>query len=88
MISANDLRKKQGEKTVRGETLKDLIKRQNKAILEASDRGQNSTVFLAHKNIYDVFEDEMVDYYHDLGYKFKPVGVIGGVMQDSVDICW
>ena len=88
MINAKDLRKKQGKRTINGKTLEDMIKSQNKSILRASENGCNSTCFSVHGTIYEGFEEEMVKYYKDLGYKIKPTGVVGGVMQETMDICW
>ena len=56
-----------------------------KKIEKAAYEGKLATVFDPYP--YG-FHNEVKAAFQDAGYAFRPVGMIGGVMQDAEDICW
>lgn len=90
-ISASEMRKKSRkiELSISGETFKSLIERQDKSIERAANRGETHCCFFISGSIWeDEWESEMKNYYRNLGYTFRPIGVIGGVRQIGNYICW
>lgn len=56
-----------------------------KAILKASESGRRDCCFTPYYvELYDAVKDEFIKN----GYRFKPTGRIGGVWQDTEQICW
>ena len=55
------------------------------AIVKASREGRYSTCFNPyHHHLYDVVKERFLLE----GYTFRPTGRVGGIWQDSEDICW
>lgn len=56
-----------------------------KDIEKASAEGYRNTCFNPlHYEVYDSVKTE----FRKHGYEFRPTGVIGGVRQDTEQICW
>lgn len=56
----------------------------NRRIKESKDIGLSCTFFPARAE----YEDDLKRLYKDKGYTFKPTGYIGGVWQETEEICW
>jgi hypothetical protein len=57
----------------------------NRRIALAKEQGLNCTGFVGFDFKY---ESEFKRLYKEKGYWFKPTGYIGGVRQDTEEICW
>lgn len=91
MKSAEEMRKiaeANGGEIINGYTIEDMYERQNKAIKREAESGNRRTFFEVHETIYDVWEEEMRRTYEELGYRFENVGMINGVWQKDIYICW
>ena len=91
MKSAEEMRKiaeAHGGEIINGYTIEDMYERQNKAIKREAESGNRRTLFEVHETIYDVWEGEMRRTYEELGYRFENVGMINGVWQKDIYICW
>ncbi len=64
------------------------IKYQNECIVEAAGRGKNQTVWALDTREWEDVETFVKNQYIDKGYTFRPIGIIGGVRQDGLYICW
>lgn len=60
------------------------IERVNSSIKSAIKQGKTDTCF----NVKPDFEDAVRKLFSEEGYTFKPTGIIGGVYQDTDQICW
>jgi len=58
-----------------------------KSIKKASEAGKRHTCFCPSYRYGDYY-DSVKQAFLERGYRFSPTGVIGGVMQDSEEICW
>lgn len=56
----------------------------NDRIERAKKQGRTDTCF----SVSYKYEDEIKRLYKEKGYWFKPTGVIGGVYQQTEQICW
>lgn len=92
MISAEELNKKyENERKnhkISGKTLQELYELQDSMIENAAKKGMNHCVFYPHDTVWDCWVPEMKEHYKKLGYNFQPTGYIGGVLQDTLEICW
>ena len=73
---------------INGYTIEDMYEKQNKTIKREAESGNRRTLFEVHETIYDVWEGEMRRTYEELGYRFENVGMINGVWQKDIYICW
>lgn len=90
-ISAKDARAKsmETELRIRGTSYNDLLESQDRAIEYAIKDGRTSCCFYIHDTIFsNEWEDRMREHYRTLGYKFRPTGYIGGVLQRTEEIYW
>lgn len=90
-ISAKDARAKsmETELRIRGKSYNDLLESQDRAIEYAIKDGRTSCCFYIHDTIFsNEWEDRMREHYRTLGYKFRPTGYIGGVLQRTEEIYW
>ena len=69
-------------------------------IRKAAEEGRTHTVWdfgsyydkeakrVLYRSETHITEEDGKAYYKNLGYTFRPTGVIGGVMQRTEEICW
>ena len=92
MISANEVRKQFQkeieEHKIHGRTKQDIYDIVDRDILSSAKKGRNHCCFYPYHTVYDCWVDEMMTHYKRLGYTFKPTGCVGGVPQDTIEICW
>ena len=95
--SAKEMRENVNNKRFYKEGFEQAIESVMKRIEEATELGLRKTCFCPRKYRYKNPEGggRWIDFYEDVkaefkkhGYIFKPTGYIGGVWQDSEDICW
>ncbi len=68
--------------------LAELIAKQDASIKMAAERGYREAIFQVHDSVDDYMEPYIRKHYEEHGFWFMPVGVIGGVCQRSMRICW
>lgn len=68
--------------------LEEEITKQDASIERAARLGQRQAIFNVHDTVRDYLETYLKEYYLEKGFFFSPVGIIGGVWQRDIYICW
>lgn len=84
IVDAETVKKETSENEIYKKEMAKAIKYQNERIQEAKEKGLTSAYFGASSE----YKDDLKQLYHQKGYRFKPTGYIGGVWQQTEDICW
>ena len=92
MINAKQLRTKYKkeieEHKINGRTKQDLYNMVDRDIKNAAKNGRTHCCFYPYHTVYDCWVPEMKQHYVKLGFTFRPTGMVGGVIQDTIEICW
>lgn len=73
---------------INGKTMQDKIKEQDAAIERAAEQGHFQTICVVTGTVYDEWQDKIHEHYTSLGYRYKPIGYVGGVWQSGSYIYW
>ncbi len=81
--SMQQTRKELSQNEIYRKELKKQIDNMNKRIEYAKNKGYSSTCWCVYEH-----EHQIRAMYKEKGYTFKPTGYVGGVWQETEDICW
>jgi len=84
--SANSIKQETNRNETRIKELTSSIEKLNARIREAINQGKSELVFFISSPL--ALEDEIKEMYKRKGYKFKPIGMSGGVMQIGDIMYW